>query len=743
MRHLLSILVLLVLTGALAGCRSIPPAPPGFIAASGAAGGRIDFPPELSPEARFGLLSWYLETQTANADAAASEAIAVSQNAHARLLALFRERDSAELFRKYPNELQIASDNTLHFNPTLLKDRTDWEVLTQMFDDIREFYRTQNSVPVPLEECSAYLHNYRSDADPLDSFAAWHAAHTQLTVSAGNSTQDLELLERVEQAIALKRVIIDALAAYEEHLSQNDSGSALAVLDRCAAEVPPHASLQIIGDSDTLARYQRAVSEAPDECISAALRGYNSAEQPVEAALSTTLRGWQSEPRFELALKAREPELRALMDHIAALRFKLFEARLNNLSKSRDYWGMAQEVRRWLDDLETPAYDCLRQYGKIEPIKSDLTAFLRALLPDVSYFYQSAEMQALNIDNHFGLVLILDRMFADYAEAAGVTSSQSLEQSRTTAERARQLLFTNRWNWHLEVQPFTANEPGLGAALARDLAAGLRTHFDQLGWSKIIGLDGTPADFTVTAGAVAEYGELFEERTEERRNEQHYSAPLREVNPAYTAGAVNPPHSSPDRWLQELTETAIVSSVTRREAHIRISFELAGTKLPPVECNEFFKREFTSERVESTRVVSNVVSYRLEECLPQSTLAPLRQERLWSPAEMLDYARKGILELAELHISCRILSEVFGMCWTAGGFVPESANIETANRLAEAAALCEFFTSQPTPPENGASESYAALHQRWLELHNQLRDSLPELTRDACREAAAALQNNP
>ena len=102
---------LILLTGILlcvmgAGCRSVP-APTGFIAAGSAAGGRIEFPGEISREARYAMLCWYVDEQGEAAHKYAPASLAVALNARMDLRNSFLAEAAAPLIAEYPQYISL------------------------------------------------------------------------------------------------------------------------------------------------------------------------------------------------------------------------------------------------------------------------------------------------------------------------------------------------------------------------------------------------------------------------------------------------------------------------------------------------------------------------------------------------------------------------------------------------------------------------------------------------------------
>ena len=193
---------------AFAGCQSVPP-PPGYIAAgSGTAAGRIEFPRDLSTEARYALLRWYLDGQGEVVDRWAAPSLAVAQNASVSLARTLRLERYAVLQHKYPIFIDLReSDGTMGFNAKALADRRDWERLEVMLAEIRQVLSESQWMDVPTEAAAAYLEQDRRAAAAL-SFRRWAASNARIGIPhMPERDAFLKHLETIRASLREKRAV--------------------------------------------------------------------------------------------------------------------------------------------------------------------------------------------------------------------------------------------------------------------------------------------------------------------------------------------------------------------------------------------------------------------------------------------------------------------------------------------------------------------------------------------------------
>ena len=769
----------------LAGCRSVS-APPGF--SGGTGGGSIDFPAGVSQQAQLALLSWYVETQGEAAERQASESLAVARNEQTRLWMRFRADSVAGLLRRYPEFLVRDAEGKLAFRPSVLARRTDWPAMEKMFAEIRAGLDAQHRISVPAAEAAAYLEG-RKEYQALKSFREWAGTHLEIVLPEDSVRRLRMELDEIGSVVAQKKAICRGMEEAEGLLRDGACTAGLDVLDRMAKVLAANTSLALIGDGETLARFQELRKRIPVSFIGEMVRRLQG-ELPgegmlvsspqeaderllvVERVFSRALKEWRSDARFQEALAAAMPECRSLAEMAAARRQALYALSLEARRKQRLYWTACREEKVVLAYLAEERDGELACYYLLEPaVGPKLEAQVRRsfvqMLPEALAHCRQAQEAALNLRNRFGLVVLLDGMLREMdaqlqSQKVSVQGwAEGLAKSRQAAERARALV---REGQRIEVQvgDFTAATPSLGGTFADDLAHELGGQLRDIGLGDLYSVRRVSGEAPASAGRfcrlaggrLAEYDGGAERVERTQRQVRRLGEPRLEANPSYVPaqeGVERPREGavgSPERWVQEILLQSIDVESIERVAHVRFFFWLAeGERRVQIECNEFYRKKFVQENSripEQVHSVGTEVAYAKGSLKPADPLPSLRRDRVLSAGEVLDFARKDVVHLAGM----RIVAELLAMPLRAVQAAPAGKDpLDAADQLGRAVVLLQGLALPGEPVKRLGfqvpleAQGYAAASEALAGSVAELRRlgvELPAKAYQAAEEALAA-----
>ncbi|NMA47915.1 MAG: hypothetical protein GX945_15270, partial [Lentisphaerae bacterium] len=126
---------------------------------------------------------------------------------------------------------------------------------------------------------------------------------------------------------------------------------------------------------------------------------------------------------------------------------------------------------------------------------------------------------------------------------------------------------------------------------------------------------------------------------------------------------------------------------------VRVFFNLRGPGVATlVEVNEFYTKKFMQEEshpFNDVRVSEVRRAYDLSELQPQGAEPTLRYDRVWTPGEMLDWARRDSLRVLALHLLLHINRYPLFLAETAARFARDGDATEALEQLSRCFVLCQ------------------------------------------------------
>ena len=724
------------------GCHSVP-APPGFVGGGTGTAGRIELPSTLSKEAQYALLVCYIDQDGEDAARWAAASLAVAQNARQRLQEELLAEQARPLREKYSDALEVGVDGSLNWRKGTLANRSDWEPLAAMFTEVETFLRQQRALRVPVEEIRDYLTERKDDAR-LQEFEAWlKKGHETVEIKASEDEPLNRELRNLQKAVWEKQQL---LAIEEQATAQMKAGQglkALELLDEALKGVRKDNSPEILGDYSTRPRLEAMRRQAPNLVIARELQSLSGLPleewQSGEERLSKDLLAWRKDGRFVEALgqnaeviqnQARiflKQHIQATADYVNQL---LSRSDLENYRQVLKFFRK-QEDRLFEPSLVEELYcycDALTEELGKKLVEANLDLHERCLSETGKYLL-AMQQRADEIERRFGLVVSADLLLQKLPDldfmGTYVISPEQLELSRQRAAHAKEMLRKQRFQKNVEIQRISSESPSVGLAWQRDIERRLDEFLRTSSLGQFLQIrtdqpmENTPqAEIVLVDGMLMAYECNSEPERLETRAFRCVSEPHREILDGQYI-----------QYVQELYDQEIVTRAVVRTAHVRLSLaiHLAGKEERRVEINEFLRREFVVEETRPLQAAGKHVVDDVAQVLPMATTPKLRVDRVWSEGEMLDEARRRVLDQVllqtlefwteKLRVRCHDILQQEG----SGKPVSE----ELLEKGGEVVALLELVQPEellqrlPGLPQN-PSEAHAAIQ-------NQLVQALEDL----------------
>ncbi|MBR6471766.1 MAG: hypothetical protein IKS83_08210 [Victivallales bacterium] len=735
---LLNLLLLSLLI--LWGCHSVP-APPGFVSGEVGTAGRIDFPSELSTAAQYALLVCYIDQEGEDAARWAAATLAVAKNARQRLLEELRVAQAKPLREKYSEVFDIDGAGRVVWKENALAGRTDWDALDTMFAEVEEFLTSKRAVVVPTAEIEAYLQK-RNDASQLKRFRSWFkAGHDALALQSDDTAGQLSFMQSLHDSVRAKRALLEAEATATTYMQSGQGLAAMELLESSLTTLVADATPEVLGDYTTRPRIEAMRRQAPQLIVARELQAVSELPltewQDGEERISKDLLAWRKDSRFAEALGQNAEVIHTQVEIFRQQRLQSVTSYIRGVLAAGNvlcYWDAWEDLDRFRKQLFfTPCYDDTL-YCYFDEITKDLGRSLSMeiidlhtrVLSEAGQFMLAMQQRADEIENRFGLVVAVDLLLQELpviaAKEQTVISQEDLALSRQRAAHAREMLLKQKYCKTVGVRQFSSELPGVGLAWQRDIERRLDEFFKASPLGEFLQIrSGLPEDeeqspeIALADGLLAAYESASEPERTTTRVFRCVSEPRREMMDGQRA-----------QYVQELYDQEIVMRTIERTAHVRLSLAIrVGQTERRVEVNEFLRREFVVEESRPLQAAGQNVVDDLAQALPVAVLPELRVDRVWSDGEMLDEARRRVLDQVLLQLLDALASELVEQgnhldAWDDGYSQSLSQVAQILDEMGEFVALLEFWNPQdlleelPPLPEN-PSEPHAAIYQQLVE----------------------------
>jgi hypothetical protein len=651
-----------------------------------------------SPEARFAMLSWYQEQAGGRRiSAALAELIQKEQNAAA-----------LELYRKWAQQLakdgyplvEFTADGVLKFNPALLGKRENWDENSELLRNVRQAIDEPIRITIPLEECDDDAYWKHSTPNAWAAFEAYASRKKTLVVPDPPQLTRLDLLRELDQIkslVDLRHLVMDSLAE-AARLKASDAGlKALELLEETRKGLPAGISFDTIGDKRTLNALESAYAELPESIAKRQLDSFAKALDDesrrleeshkvfdahalsvlgsVEGDFSIFLHSHGADKRFAAAWIQLKDQLEAVVSQCAAMRIICWRKQFKDLVDHQEYWDAAEFYRSCillLQDTSKQELDLYRdtiaENSGVERISNALYDDYSAMLPRVYDEYMKLADEAANITNRHGLVVALCVMLQKMTELAGdkPLPPKVIEWRPKTEAlfmKSSQMLEETYLIRTISIGDMSSTTPGIGLTYSRDLENEMRDFLNRFGLAKQVrivenGGSLSPFGYVVYGGVVANFDGQESATRQAMRTLRRKGQVKRRPNPDYQPEAQPPQPKkflSPILFYQDILEQVIHVTELERLAHIRVFFNLrAPGTTALIEVNEFYSKKFIQEEshpLTDIRITESQIGYDASELDSTPDVEPvLVYDRVWTPGEMLDWARKDSLRLAALKL---------------------------------------------------------------------------------------------
>lgn len=620
-----------------ASCRTVTP-PPGFVSVGEGTAGRIEFPADVSLECQYSLLSWYCDQYGDEARRQVGGAFGVVVNAKNDRARLIRGIASQSLVARYPGFAYVPPPGGIDFLYDSLSARGDFEEMDAMLDVCQDTLELQRTVAIPVGECVDFL-SKTSGVQEVTTFRQWASLHQSLELDGGDGGMSAHL-SKCREALALKHRMLDSISAARRELESPHPHSlkVMEALDGVSDAGDSEALFSAIGDFTTVKDFASFRAEAPGLCVETVLsRRSSESLDSFEGLLSESLSDWECDARLRKSSDERELDLREAGRDALARRVESLRAASKDAAGRGDYvnWmesalGRAEELSG--DAAKAGAWGCYVRLGLAGELSEEIRALVEGMKPDAIAFYLLVQRDALEFYNRPAVVLALDRILQDLQDGKCAESSERAALARKKLSSAEPL-FT------LKVEELRNIEPAMGASWTADLVFSLRGLVDAWNATSLLTLaqdgDGAEASCVLKEGTLVEYkcGPV-ESQYEVLVHRWYGDARMEESGSMMLVQ---------QEWLQR-----IGVKTSSRVSHVRVRgiLERNGRE-KALSVNEFYSKSFTQETETS---VEKGREYRCQDerdLKPVGAPKPLRNERSWSEAEMMDLARRESLrELA-------------------------------------------------------------------------------------------------
>ncbi|MBP5639680.1 MAG: hypothetical protein J6X55_09390 [Victivallales bacterium] len=679
----------------LAGCETVE-LPPGFARVGEVLQNNTS--EAASDEAVFSLMEWYaIVNRGKDIPPLWSEYV---QNK--------RMAAQSELFGKWKQNLIEQSHGTLVHNPEkclslipkALLVRTDWETLETDIHSIKVLLESPITIEVPLKECLNDSFWRGRSAKSRESFAEW-GQQRRLTVPPAENLNTSELvaqLSSVHDAILLSKSIHDALASAADLSGKKQFIDAMNALQALLEKLKTDSiakQFDELKEESPLRKLDQAFQQLPFTCINVNLqnlettfkelnsrlakpfteetntvKAMDASLTQVETTISTMLTTWRQDKRFTQSWQVNVGKIRTTLAQTAALRLAVWKQQLSDFFSSRMYWDAALFYKARCEALTFQNHSQFGLYSSISIADGNDTTFTQTLakdfrtlflkrLPDACGLLADSAEKSLKDHQESGYAIALCRMVNRMIELLNAHDypgiAAPLAKTSIIEPQARKSLEDAVLKRVITIEDMSSAIPGLGLTYTKDLQHSLERLFKSYGMDNYLKIVSgtaqmTPYSYRLHDGVVAN----FDGQEDVERKSIRILRRFGEIKQSPNPEARDNPSAPPTIYTQELYEHIINIREIERIAHVRVFITVRGPGFTsPVEVNEFYSKRFIIEEshpFNDVRVIDVLKTYDLNKHPVQDAEPTLRYDRIWTPGEMLDWARKDSLSVFSLKL---------------------------------------------------------------------------------------------
>lgn len=768
--------------------------PPGFEKNGGPA--RAAFPKGTSSETIFLVLSWYIEAHREDMSAEMLESVT-----SARLSA------SSDLFRKWSLVLlqrgapliRLEKGN-VELVPSVFSQNLDVDQGLRMIKDIRNMAREPIALIPSTEEAMSPAIWRKNSKSQREAFSEWVLEQKKLPVPDPDFFDRKKLMEdldSIESMVSLRKKLIDALKIYEQQPSDDVDAQkkSLDSLTNLKKSLPAGLSFEKIGDSVTLEKFSSVLEKLPHSCLSLILSANeNLLEQEIrridgldksgfvtsavistlESDLSMRLKQTREDSKYGAALNKASSRINKLISDCANLRIRIWCSQIKDLGERKEYWDASEAFKTFIRQLDAQITNEMGLYnipnisdadGKMyaAKIREETAAEYLKLLPLAYEDYLLHAERAANISNNHGISFALCMMLGQMSTLPnGIVFPENLSKVRKKAvdllEKSRRLVEDNKIRRTVSIGEMSSATPGIGLTYGRDLENELKLVLESFGLSNQLvfpepGAALSKWGYVTSGGRVANFdGNESSERLATKTIRRHTEV-QRVPNPDYNANAVPPApkkNTSPVMYKQDVLIQVIHVKEIERLAHVRVFMNFSGPGFTtPVEVNEFYNKNFSIEEshpFNDVKVFESKKYYDATLASPEDSEPVLRYDRVWTPGEMLDWARKDSLRMAALLLVYNIIDYPMYLAKKAERVKQDGDAAESTEIWSQCQIICQTMDTDSdlvammktaSPP---AAKAYDACLKRFREQRQAIANLKREVPSKLFAQANAYLR---
>ena len=764
MKHFNLFILLAILATAICGCRTAD-LPPGFSRVGGVLQTQTSH--MASPNAVFSLMTWYEEANAElNPPRTWSDAVA---NAKSEAQNALQEQWKTALLNVSSPLLQNDLEHFIISVPQNLANRTDWNALDSMFRNAKAFLLTEHQITVPLEECQNDAFWSPKSRYGKTDFLVW-GQNRKLTVPDAEKLDRTALLTQIKAAeadIALKKSILATLDKTAEMNANNAQDDALQLLAKAIADLPEK-PLAIIGDETTIPLLMKRFAEQPAICINhdvdtATVQLQQLAQKKdapnfrqlltaVEQSMSDSMKKWQADERFKKALDQSAAKLRAIVSQMQTLRLDSIKHDITAAAAQKDFWNATCIYQTNIQEFDAQADTVFAVYSLVtdddgistfaQLLRNNLKNHLKTIVPEAAEHLLAIAEKSADIGQQHGLTVAICLMLKNLYTLSGAVDDEKFSDVVTKTEalnkKSTRVIIERQLSQTISIKDMDSGQPGLGLTYTRDVANALQSLITAFSLDKtlVIAEPDTPLSplgYVLHNGVVADYDGSATTERQAFRTARRYGEVKRMANPEFQKDSQQPK----DMFTQEIIEQLIHIREIERQAHIRVFISVRGPGFTTtVDVNEFYPKRFIVEEshpFNDIKVADVMTVYDLDKLKVPDALPPLKQDRIWTSAEMLDWARKDSLQVFALKLLYHISQFPNYLATRAKRFADDKALAEATEQWAYCYVLCSLlnFDEDPATLIKMDAPPVAASYESTITALRKQRAELAELKRNA------------
>ena len=750
-----------------------PLPPPGFSRTND--GLQVELPEGCGNEVAYSLLSWRLA-----GDSCGEKPMGGEHEALERLSSDIFAGQSSQALRRFAPLLRLeAGIPTL--DPMALVNGLEADRALDMLREIASLYSMPAAVEIPIEACLNPRIWRRHGRRRMEEFRQWAERTKSLPLDepgAFDRRQMIREADYIAKLIDLKQNVQSVLDAYDEKVPAGMHEIYEALDWACSAAVPLEQGfsmnelgygnlqrhflefkaklsleyvLRFLDKAEALSGELARLLGANTKCDESTEKFLDELEDYVDAEL----RSMQDDERFKFDLSKNFARAEALLQKMGRLRHDLWTGRIAALGREQRYWDAYLYFRR-----------CLSQSGALSvyapvirrlPVDFGVGVAYIALLPDAMKKYGEASRQAMEIANKPSVAYAICSMMHEMCSVLDAGAAEQLallKDVERQLEHSRARMLDTAMRRKVLLGDMASATPGIGVTYKQDLENELARLLDAFGMPCVCvvhenAANSASAEYLSLDGNVANFdGEEVVERPSVRQLTRLMEC-RRVENPDYAKeaeGTDDRRRGSRVLYQQDKILQVIRVREIERLAHIRVLLTFKGPGFSmPLELNEFYSRLF---HVEESHPISDVKlldskDYYDAKDVPKADAAPqLLNDRVWTPGQMLDWARRDSIGALALMMFLQINGyPLYLRSLLEGGDSSMDAE-KKAELWAQCSMLCdmqragdelELLNCQAEPIAKAYGESLAQLRQQRLQIL-ELRGAAAEKMRQAAYE---------